>query len=564
MAGLTAVDVHRTDTRITVAGIRNGRELVIFRFDDAEPGYPLETPDTFELELETIYQRVMFGLRWQWLYLINNGGEIEVLDIANPRRPKPVFTGRLVPEHNRLIDVDALTGRYSLIVADDRQRVTQWFLLRDEFGYRMAEVRHFDIGTAPRMVLAEPRRKGFAVIDDQDRIHLAYTTSERIVAVAPVGLESADIAALSPRSDRALVAAGGRVAVLGIHNEHPDVSWSALWSKVWYEGYPEPILSWQSSSADNTFEPKFSLTPLLFGTLKAAFYAMLFALPVATMGAIYTAYFMAPSMRRWVKPGIEVMAALPTVILGFLAGLWLAPSIETHLAGTFLTLLALPLGVLTFSAMWATLPRRITQACQGWYGAITVPVLALLGYAAFMAGPYIETMWLGGDTRAWLLANFGLDYDQRNSLVVGVAMGLAVIPTIFSIAEDAIYGVPRHLINGSLALGATTWQTLVRVVLLTASPGIFSAVMIGFGRAVGETMIVLMATGNTPIMDMNIFEGMRTFSANIAVELPESEVNSTHYRVLFLAALVLFLITFAFNTIAEIVRQRLRGRYGSL
>jgi len=124
--------------------------------------------------------------------------------------------------------------------------------------------------------------------------------------------------------------------------------------------------------------------------------------------------------------------------------------------------------------------------------------------------------------------------------------------------------VPKHLSNGSLALGASQWQTLTRVVIPTASPGIFSALMIGLGRAVGETMIVLMATGNTPIMDMNIFEGFRTLSANIAVEMPESEVGSSHYRVLFLAAFVLFLFTFVFNTIAEIVRQRLRNKYGSL
>jgi phosphate transport system permease protein len=102
------------------------------------------------------------------------------------------------------------------------------------------------------------------------------------------------------------------------------------------------------------------------------------------------------------------------------------------------------------------------------------------------------------------------------------------------------------------------------VVLLTASPGLFSAVMMGVGRAVGETMIVLMATGNTPLMDMSIFQGMRTLSANIAVEMPESEVGSTHYRVLFLAALVLFLFTFVFNTGAELIRQRLRARYSSL
>jgi phosphate transport system permease protein len=143
-------------------------------------------------------------------------------------------------------------------------------------------------------------------------------------------------------------------------------------------------------------------------------------------------------------------------------------------------------------------------------------------------------------------------------------MGLAVIPTIFSIAEDAIYSVPRHLIQGSLALGATPWQTLTRVVLLTASPGIFSAAMIGMGRAVGETMIVLMSTGNTPVMDFSVFQGMRTFAANIAVELPESAVDSTHFRVLFLAALVLFALTFTVNTAAEVVRQRLRAKYGNL
>jgi phosphate transport system permease protein len=143
-------------------------------------------------------------------------------------------------------------------------------------------------------------------------------------------------------------------------------------------------------------------------------------------------------------------------------------------------------------------------------------------------------------------------------------MGFAVIPGIFSIAEDAVFSVPRHLTQGSLALGATRWQTMVGVVLPTASPGIFSAVMMGFGRAVGETMIVLMATGNSPVINFNIFEGMRTFSANIAVELPETAVGSTHFRVLFLAALVLLALTFVVNTIAEVVRQRLRQRYSNL
>jgi phosphate transport system permease protein len=170
----------------------------------------------------------------------------------------------------------------------------------------------------------------------------------------------------------------------------------------------------------------------------------------------------------------------------------------------------------------------------------------------------------GGDLPRWLSETAGIDYDQRNALVVGIAMGFAVIPIVFSIAEDAIFGVPRHLSNGSLALGATPWQTLVRVVLPTASPGIFSAIMIGFGRAVGETMIVLMATGNTPVLDWSIFNGMRTLSANIAVEIPEAPQGGTLYRVLFLAGGVLFLMTFAVNTVAEVIRQRLRERYKAI
>ena len=167
----------------------------------------------------------------------------------------------------------------------------------------------------------------------------------------------------------------------------------------------------------------------------------------------------------------------------------------------------------------------------------------------------------GGNFKQWLAQNLGLTYDQRNAIVISFAMGFAVIPIIFSIAEDAIANVPRQLVAGSLALGATRWQTLTRLVLISASPGIFSALMIGFGRAIGETMIVLMATGNTPIMDWSMFNGFRTLSANIAVEMPEAPHGGTLYRVLFLSGLILFGFTFTINTIAEIVRQRLRQKY---
>ncbi|MEN6632322.1 MAG: ABC transporter permease subunit [Candidatus Polarisedimenticolia bacterium] len=139
-----------------------------------------------------------------------------------------------------------------------------------------------------------------------------------------------------------------------------------------------------------------------------------------------------------------------------------------------------------------------------------------------------------------------------------------MIPIIFSVAEEAFSNVPKGLVAGSLALGASRWQTVTKVVLPSASPGIFSAIMIGFGRAVGETMIVLMATGNTPIMSLSPFNGFRTLSANIAVEVPEAPLGGTLYRTLFLAGLLLFALTFAVNTAAELVRQRLRNRFSNL
>ena len=168
------------------------------------------------------------------------------------------------------------------------------------------------------------------------------------------------------------------------------------------------------------------------------------------------------------------------------------------------------------------------------------------------------------DFRLWWPHLTGAKFEQRNSLVVGFMMGFAVIPIIFTISEDAISNVPGALRSGSLALGASRWQTAMRVVLPTASAGIFSAMMIGLGRAVGETMIVVMATGNTPVMDFNIFSGMRTLSANIAVELPEAPLHSTLYRALFLGAMILFLMTFVVNTVAEILRQHLREKYKTI
>ena len=231
----------------------------------------------------------------------------------------------------------------------------------------------------------------------------------------------------------------------------------------------------------------------------------------------------------------------------------------------FSLLIFTPIGILLAGYLWSRLPESIRLSVpDGWESAMLIPVILLVGYVSLAMSGHVENWLFDGNMRMWLSNDLGIPFDQRNALVVGLAMGFAVIPNIYSIAEDAVFSVPKSLTFGSLALGATPWQTLARVVILTASPGIFSAVMIGMGRAVGETMIVLMATGNTAIMDMNIFEGLRTLAANVAVEMPESEVGGTHYRVLFLSALVLLGFTFVMNTLAELVRQRLRVKYASL
>jgi phosphate transport system permease protein len=499
----------------------------------------------------------------RWLYLADDKGQVHFINIVTMQ----------VDQVSRVSDtaitsMSMLLGGISVLVGDADGGITQLFPVRNaDNQYTLEIIRRFEGQQASvTQIIPEQRRKGFMTLDEAGNLSIYHSTAGRTVLEQKLagGLPSA--LALAPRASGMLALyPGGRVEFMAIDNEHPEVSFASLWSKVWYENYPEPAYIWQSSASSNEFEPKFSLTPLAFGTLKAALYAMLFALPLALMGAAYTAYFMSPALRRMVKPTIEIMAALPTVILGFLAGLWFAPFLEENLAGILSMMLVLPAGLLLFAWFWTKASWGIKEYVkEGWEPLLLLPVLAVLAYVSIeFVGP-LQDLFFGGDLRTWLSREAGISYDQRNAMVVGAAMGFAVIPTIFSIAEDAIYGVPKSLSDGSLALGATPWQTLVRVILPTASPGMFSAVMIGLGRAVGETMIVLMATGNTPIMDWNLFEGMRTLAANIAVEMPESAMNSSHYRILFLAALVLFIFTFMVNTGAELIRQRLREKYSSL
>ncbi|WGI25375.1 ABC transporter permease subunit [Halomonas alkaliantarctica] len=307
------------------------------------------------------------------------------------------------------------------------------------------------------------------------------------------------------------------------------------------------------------------LSPLAWGTLKAALAALLFAIPVALGAAIYSALFMSARLRSRIKPALEMMEAIPGVVVGFIAGLILAPWVERHLASTLVLIIWLPLSAALAGLLWQLAKTRLRcRLPLSWAGLWLVPWLVVMVAIALWLAPWLEQHWLDGDLRQLLDQRYGMDYATRNALIVGLAMGFAVIPSIYSLAEDALADVPSTLIEGAQALGASRWQALWKVALVAAGPGIFSAVMIGAGRAVGETMIVLMASGNTALFSASPFEGMRSMAAAIAIELPEASPGGQTYHLLILAALVLFIFTFLVNTLAEVVRQRLRSRFSQM
>jgi len=480
-------------------------------------------------------------------------------------RPDPPLVDR--SESSAVTALSLLIGDRSLVAGRADGSTAIWFPVRQpDESFVLTRIRSFTALTAAIELIAPSLRdKGLLVQDSAGDLALYYSTSERVLWQGRSPLPEATALFYTPKADGAYLGGPGGLSALDIRNPHPEVGWTALFGKVWYEGYEEPACVWQSTGGTDDFEPKLSLTPLMFGTFKGTIYSLFLAIPLGVLGAMYTSQFMHYTLKRYVKPTVEIMAALPSVVLGFLAGLWLAPRLERVLPGLLLMSVLMPLAVLLAGYLWRALPLAVRGRFRpGSESLLYLIVVAAAIWLSLELSQPVEAFVFGGDVRQWLLNATGLRYDQRNAVVVGLAMGFAVIPIIFSIAEDAFSNVPQTLTSGSLALGATRWQTVTRVVLPTASPGIFSAIMIGFGRAVGETMIVLMATGNTPVLDWNPFNGFRTLSANIAVEIPEAPHGATLYRALFLAALLLFAFTFLINTVAELVRQRLRQRYSQL
>jgi phosphate transport system permease protein len=480
-----------------------------------------------------------------------------------------------VPQPDELVSVDSdsvtaaafLLGGQTVAVGDRAGRVSSWTRVRsaDNANLRLYQRIHgFDpMPATVSQIVPSTRNKGFVTGDARGNLWVRHNTSGQTrLRLAGDGTPLVD-AGLDPANNGVFgLSRSGHLRSFAMRDPHPEVTWKTLFGKVWYEGYERPEFVWQSTGGTDDFEPKLSLTPLVFGTFKATFYALVFAIPVAIAAALYAALFAHRGVRQVVKPTVEIMAALPSVVIGFLAGLWLAPLVERTTVGTLLMLPAIPLLVVASAILFRAAPSRWRRRLHPKLEVLLLFGLVAAAIAAAQAlGPALEASAFGGNFKEWLFVNHDERYDPRNSLVVGFAMGFAVIPIIFTISEDAFSNVPAHLSAASLALGASRWQTALRVVVPTASPGVSSAVMIGFGRAVGETMIVLMATGNTPIMDWSIFNGMRTLSANIAVEIPEAPFGGTLYRILFLASAILFVLTFCVNTAAEIVRQRLRRKY---
>ncbi len=595
-------------------------------------------------------QSILLTEKADQVMVADKSGTVYRYNTADFNNPVLAETVRLVPDSSTLTALGFLFGGQSLVVGGSDGSLNVFFLLKKEGaatkdGQALQLTKSFDrLPSSP--VLFEPALMGknFAVADAKGNLFVFHGTSQKLLVQFPADSKTGGYRTvlLFPRMDGLLaLQADGRVRLWEFSVPHPETTVRTLFRKVWYEGYPEPTYTWQSSAMSEDYEPKFSLIPLIFGTVKAAFYSLLFAIPIAILGAIYTSEFVNIRVRAVVKPTMEMMASLPSVVLGFVAALVMAPVVETWIAAVLLVFMVVPAALMIAAYLWQMIPLRIALRFQGspkFFATVLVVICAI--YGAVKLGDAFEAVFFSGDFNAWvngdvggpepmlfllalplaflvvsvlvsrwygrklalvmkgmsqfkaallelgrwggtvllaalgslaiakILALLGVDvrgtfvdtYVQRNTLIVGFAMGFAVIPIIYTIAEDALNAVPEHLRAASLGCGATPWQTAIYVVLPTAISGVFSAIMIGMGRAVGETMIVVMATGNTPIIDMNIFNGLRALSATIAVELPEAVKNGTLYRILFLSGLVLFSMTFVINTVAEIIRLRFRKR----
>ena len=331
---------------------------------------------------------------------------------------------------------------------------------------------------------------------------------------------------------------------------HSAITLSELFQSQQYVGYEDIHHLWQTSPALDFQDRKYNIAPLLIGSAKASLLALIVAIPLALGSAVYVGYFAPRVIQRSLKPLIEVLEAVPSVAIGLIAAIWLVPLSETTLLSFLLFLILLPCILIIAHGLFLL---------AKWFGLKHIFISVELGIQLVLTFGLVWLCFEGvSDPLNEILATSAIDIISldKSTLVVAIALGIAISPTIFSLAEDAISGVSNAMIKAASALGATRIQTLQYVLLPAAAPGIIAAVMIGLGRAFGETLIVLMVTGNTPIAKWDIFAGLRSLSANLVIELPEANQMNSHMTVLFITALLLFLFTFVLNSVAELIKYR--------
>ncbi len=504
-----------------------------------------------------------------------------------------------VVDYYLLVNSEEVRLQQSFLGIHDRTNVTAWsFVLGDVsliLGGNNGELRRWSLVSSPtegkkQFVLtgvwaAMPGAVNF-IYGNQTNKNVVVTSDTKVKIVnATTGITRwvkdfeqtiINVSWNSAANTLAVCKKSGTVEIYSVTDPHPESSFKAFFGPVWYEGRVAPGFIWQSTSGTDDFEPKFSLTPLIFGSLKGVFYALLFALPLSILGALYVSQMMHPLFRSVIKPTMEWMASIPSVVLGFIGALWLAPVLATRITSLLIVTIAVPLAVMIISFVWIKLFQNHDHFLGGYEWLFLIPISFFLAAAFWQLGPALEKILFSlptvevfkdnfpVDFRVWLREVLGLSYEQRNAFVVGLMMGYVVIPVIFSIAEEVFSNVPSNLKLAAQSLGASRWQVASMVIFPVALPGVFSAVLVGVGRAIGETMIVVMLSGNTAVLDLSPFTGMRPLSANIAVEIPEAARETTHYRVLFLNALILFAICLMLNSVAEFVRDHFRRKIKGL
>jgi phosphate transport system permease protein len=452
----------------------------------------------------------------------------------------------------------------SLFMQDSQLTLSKWIMVNEvgQFVFRQNDLDTTDLDIKIEKILFDGNSNAALIFSETGELAFLNRITNEIFSNQDLNL---DAHAARWLGNDLHVFGGNKSHRLRVQELQGITTVKSLFSEVWYEGYEKPDYVWQTSSAADNYETKFSIMPLIIGSLKASFLALFVAIPLALGAAIYTSYFADQSIRQYLKPSIEMLEAVPSVIIGFIAAVWLVPIAEEFLLSVILFIILLPILLVLSAIIYSKVTILFSDKFDKRWEIIIIFVgVILLGLFCFLLSDVWRLLLAAGQEaigHGVISQDDAIVNISKTTIVVAIALGVAISPSIYSLAEDALFEVPESVKQASFALGATKLQTLRRVIVAIAMPSILSAVMLGFGRAFGETMIVLMVTGNTPVADWNILEGLRSMTANLAIELQESNIDSSHFNTLFLTAGILFIFTFIVNTAAEILRNRLRKVY---